>query len=266
MGTHVRTENDGDVAVITLDRPERLNAVTPSMGLAYAAALRACDDDPAVRVVVVTGAGRAFCAGADLAELAKGPEHFAATYADPSFAPDAALRLRTPVVVAANGPVAGLGLVYLLGGDVRFLDPTAVVQTSFARLGMPVHYGLGWLLPRVVGLATATELMLSSRRVEPAESVRMGLAHRVCAPGASLAEALAYAHDLAATCSPSSWAAIKAQLLADGSRGFDESLADAYARMREAAAGPDLAEALAAREEGRPARFPPLPPHRPLRA
>ena len=260
----IRTSTDG-VAVLTLNRPDRLNSVTPTMAAAYVEALLASDDDPSVRVIVVTGAGRGFCAGADLGELTKGPEHLDRYFASPSVAPDTAMRVRKPVVAAVNGPVAGLGLAYLLACDIRFVDPAATMQTSFAKLGLVAEYGLAWLLPRVVGTSRATELLMSSRPLGAEEAARIGLAHAVTEPGAVLDEALAYARSLIATCSPSSWAVVKGQLRADADRSYEQSLTASYALMRESFRGPDVAEALDARKDKRAPQFRNIDPRPALR-
>ena len=257
------TVEDG-VATITLNRPDRLNSVTGALAEQYVAALLRFDDDPEVRVIVVTGAGRAFCAGADLSELDQGVEHLVETFGTVRVAPETAMRVRKPVIAAVNGPVAGLGFVYVLACDVRIVDPAAKMQTSFAKLGLVAEYGISWLLPRVVGLSRATELLLSSRPLGADEAERIGLAHAVSAPGQSLAEAHAYARSLIETGAPSSWAVTKAQLLADAGRGFDDGLPDTYQHMRAAFRGPDLAEALVARGEKRAPRFPSLPARPPL--
>jgi enoyl-CoA hydratase/carnithine racemase len=258
MSDEVLSEVSDGVATVTLNRPDRLNAVTPTMARAYAQTLLALDDDPAVRVVVVTGAGRGFCAGADLGQLAQGVEHLDAHYASPDAAPDTALRMRKPVVAAVNGPVAGLGFAYLLGCDLRVVASTATISTSFARLGLVAEYGLSFLLPRIVGLSRATELLLTARTIDADEALRIGLAHEVVGPGESLDRARAIALDMVATTSPASWAAVKHQLLADAHDSFDGSMTRAYALMRESFRGPDLAEAVSARAEGRPPRFSPL--------
>lgn len=260
----ILTSVDSGVAVVTLNRPERLNAVTPTMARAYTSALRSLDQQPEVRVIVVTGAGRGFCAGADLQELAKGPDQLAENFASPTMAPDAALHLRKPVICAINGPVAGLGFAYALATDIRFVAEGASMSTTFARLGLVAEYGLSWLLPRVVGLSRATELLLSSRAIDAAEAVRIGLAHAVSS-GSVLDDALAYAREMAASCSPASWAAVKSQLLRDGGTGFEQSMQTAYGLMRESFRGADLAEAMAARAERRPPQFAGLPADAPLR-
>lgn len=260
----VLTEVDAGVAVVTLNRPDRLNAVTPTMAVAYTATLRELDERPDVRVIVVTGAGRAFCAGADLKELQKGPDHLAEHFATPAMAPDTALHLRKPVIAAINGPVAGLGFAYALVTDIRFVSATATLTTSFARLGLVAEYGLAWLLPRVVGLSRATELLMSSRSIDAEEAVRIGLAHRVT-EGPVLEEAVAYARELIASCSPASWAVLKGQLLRDGGSSFAEAMSSAYGLMRESFQGPDVTEALAAREQRRAPQFLDLPPTPPVR-
>jgi enoyl-CoA hydratase/carnithine racemase len=256
---------EDSVAVVTLNRPERMNAVTPSLAKSYVATLHRLDDDPAVRAIVVTGAGRAFCAGADLGELAKGIEHLEREFAGPGIAPETAMLVRKPVVAAVNGAAAGLGFAYLLACDIRFFDAGAKVQTSFAKLGLVAEYGMSWLLPRIVGRSRATELLLSSRPLGAEEAARIGLAHAVTEPGATLADALAYARELVATGAPSSWAAMKEQLLADGATGFEDALTAAYPRMARAFHGPDIGEALAARTEKRPPQFHELAPRTPLR-
>jgi enoyl-CoA hydratase/carnithine racemase len=260
----ILTSVDSGVAVVTFHRPDRLNAITPTMATAYTTALRSLDQRADVRVIVVTGAGRAFCAGADLAELKKGVGHLDEHFASPAMAPDAALHLRKPVIAAINGPTAGLGFAYALATDIRFVAAGATMTTSFARLGLVAEYGLAWLLPRVVGLSRATELLMSSRTIDADEAVRIGLAHAVTT-GPVLDEAVAYAHELIANCSPASWAVLKGQLLRAGGSDFSEAMTSAYGLMRESFRGPDVAEALAAREQRRPPQFHDLPPTAPVR-
>ncbi|RAY16172.1 enoyl-CoA hydratase [Actinomadura craniellae] len=254
----VLVRHERAVAVITLNRPQALNAITRPMALAYAAALRTADADPAVRAIVVTGAGRGFCAGADLAVLGEGPEAIRAFVPDPEDLPDLALRLRTPVVAAVNGPVAGIGFAYMLGSDIRFVARGARLATSFSRLGLVAEYGLAWLLPRLLGTSRAMELLLSGRALDAEEAERIGLVHRVVEPEDLLPAALDYAADLAAGCAPSSLAAIKEQVYADLERTRADALADTLRRMDVAFGGPDLAEALTARKEKRPPVFTPL--------
>ncbi|MFJ6852417.1 enoyl-CoA hydratase-related protein [Streptomyces sp. NPDC091271] len=252
----------GHVAVITLNRPKVLNAMTLPMATAYADALRAADADPAVRAIVVTGAGRGFCAGADLAVLRQGPDAIHRFVPRAEDLPDLALRLRKPVIAAINGPVAGIGFAYLLGSDIRYAASTATISSSFARLGLVAEYGVSWLLPRVVGTTHALELLFSGGTVSAEEAARIGLVQHVTEPGEALTRALAHATELAESCSPASLAAIKAQVWGDLDRPRDDAVRRAFALMDTSFDGPDLAEALAARSEKRRPVFTPLPPTR----
>ncbi|SEF55645.1 Enoyl-CoA hydratase/carnithine racemase [Thermomonospora echinospora] len=254
----VLVRHERSVAVITLNRPQALNAMTGPMSVAYARALREADADPQVRAIVVTGAGRGFCAGADLGVLNQGPDAIRALVPPAEDLPTMALRLRTPVIAAVNGPVAGIGFAYMMGSDVRFAGRGVKMTTSFSRLGLVAEYGLSWLLPRLIGASRAMELLLSGRTLDAEEAERIGLVHRVVEPDRVLQEAVDYAADLAAGCAPSSLAAIKAQVYADLERSHDDALADTLKLMDASFGGPDLAEALAARKEKRPPVFTPL--------
>ena len=249
---------DGPVATITLNRPDRLNAIVPGMGEEYAAALLRADADPAVRAIVVTGAGRGFCAGADLGALSEGPETLA-RYLDgqtPDTLPTLALRLRKPVATAINGPCAGIGFVLAISADARFAHPQASMSTTFSRLGLIAEYGCAWLLTRLVGLAGATDLLLTGRTITGEQALAMGLVNAVDEDPVGVATA--WALDLAERCSPSALAVMKAQLLQVDGQRMDEAVVTSLAEMRRAFERPDLAEALAARTQQRPAVFPPL--------
>lgn len=243
------------VAVITFNRPDRLNALTPDMGAAYAAALREADADPAVRVAVVTGAGRGFCSGADLSVLAQGPQAldgFVAQTADDDL-PTAALSVGIPVAMAVNGPAAGLGFVIALTGDVCFASPQARFISAFSRLGLVAEYGVAWLLPRMVGRQRAAEILLSGRPVDADEALRLGLVQSI--HDDALAAAMAWARDVADNCSPSSLRTIKGQLIDADTQDVSESTMHSLQLMRESFRGPDLAEALLAKSERRPPSF-----------
>jgi len=250
---------DGPVAVITLNRPDRLNALLPGMGAAYAEGLRRAEADPDVRAIVVTGAGRGFCAGADLAVLAQGPDALMGYLQDERLEdlPTVALHIDKPVVTAINGPCAGIGFVLAVAADVRFASPTATLSTSFSRLGLVAEYGIAWLLPRLVGMPAATEILLSGRTLSADEAHRLGLVHAVAED--PLAQALTWAHEVAVNCSPSSLRAIKSQLLQAATQGLDESVSASLRMMAASFRQPDLAEALMARSERRPAHFEALP-------
>jgi len=267
----VLVEVDGGVATVTLNRPERLNAWTGRMESAYRAAMADAEADPAVRVVVVTGAGRGFCAGADAAAL--GPMAESGTY-DPgtgdsdggggepgpsgrlSGEPERGfawqLRMSKPVIAAINGPVAGVGLVLALFCDLRFAVSGAKLTTSFGRLGLPAEYGSSWLLPRLVGRSRAADLLFSSRVVLAEEALAMGLVDRVCGVDATLD----YARTIAAEISRSSLATIKQQLWADlTGRSLDDSVADSYALLQRMVGEPDFTEGVRALQDKRPPRF-----------
>lgn len=250
-----RDDEEPPVAIVTLNRPDRLNAIVPGMLEAYADALGMLDADPDVRAIVVTGAGRGFCSGADLAVLAEGPQALRG-YLDglgPERLPTSALALRTPVVTAVNGPCAGIGVVLALAADVRIASHSATFTTAFSRLGLVAEYGIAWLLPRLVGLGTATEWLLSGRSIDAGEAARAGLVQEVADD--ALTASLRWARTCVRQCSPDSIAAMKAQLLEAQTASLDASVSASLKAMARSFEGPDLAEAIAARSEGRPTRF-----------
>jgi enoyl-CoA hydratase/carnithine racemase len=259
-GPEVELDVHDGVATVALNRPDKLNAVTPAMAARIGAALRSCDADPAVRAIVLTGRGRGFCSGADLAVIGGGLDKLADFVRDPSTFPIDALSIRKPVIAAINGPVAGVGIAYIAAADVRFASPEARFSTSFARLGLVAEYGLGWLLPRLIGRPAAADLLLSGRTIDAVEALRIGLVSVVVDPGTLLEHATSYARALAQRCSPRSLAVIKQQLLADADSDRVSSFDRSVRLMLESFTAPDLAEAIAAAQEHRPPRFPPLAP------
>ncbi|MGF7236051.1 MAG: enoyl-CoA hydratase-related protein [Frankia sp.] len=248
------------VATVTLNRPEKRNALLPAMTDRYRALLAEADDDPAVRAIVLTGAGRGFCAGADLALLAAGPGELRRFLPEMPATAEAAMRIRKPVIAAVNGAVAGIGFGLAVSADLRIAAEDATFSTSFARLGLVAEYNTSWVLQRLVGLPNAADLLLSGRTVDATEAARLGLVQRVVPAGTALEAAQAYASDLAQHCSPTAMAVIKAQLWADTERSRDAAMAVSATEMDTAFGGADLVEAIAARETRRPPRFPPLPP------
>jgi enoyl-CoA hydratase/carnithine racemase len=238
---------DGRVAVITLNRPDRLNALLPGMGEHYADLLRRADADPAVRAIVVTGAGRGFCSGADLAVLAEGADALNGYLDSQSVGtlPTAALQIGTPVVTAINGPCAGIGFVLAISADVRFASHTATFGTSFSRMGLIAEYGSAWLLTRLVGLAAATDLLVSGRTVSADEALRIGLVNAVTDD--ALAQAMTWARDVAESCAPSAIAVIKAQLLAADQQTLTQAVDLSLDEMRSSFERPDVAKAVLAK-------------------
>ena len=253
----VLLEVEGPVATITLNRPDKLNAFTSEMQRAYIAALDDADADSSVRAIIVTGAGRGFCAGADLAVIEAGPQALHDLVPDTSVMPARALELHKPVIAAVNGPVAGIGFAVMVCTDVRLVSATARMSTTFSSLGLVAEYGLSWLLPRIVGLPNAIDLLFSARTIDATEALALGLVARVCEPDQLLAEAHGVALGFAER-SPWSLAMMKEQIYADLNRPFAPGLERSLELMRESFGRPDLAEAVAARAEKRPPAFPPL--------
>lgn len=251
----VLSERDGGVLRLTLNRRDRLNAWTPQMAERLFALLREADADPQVRAIVITGAGRAFCAGADM-EALSGLSGTRLEIDGRSMALPATLR--KPVVAAVNGPAAGVGLALALFCDVRFAADDAKLTTSFSRRGLVAEYGIAWQLPRLVGQGRAMDLLLSSRVVLGEEALRMGMVDFSLPREDVLAEALSYAGTLAAECSPRSMAAIKDQVLRAQSSGLDAAAHEAAGLMADAFASEDFAEGIGSYAEKRPPNFPGL--------
>jgi len=241
------------VAVVTLNRPERLNAWTAEMEIAYFDALDGAAADEAVRVIVVTGAGRGFCAGADmdaLRGLGKG-----STWAGSGRLTTHALGIPKPIVAAVNGACAGLGFVHALMCDLRFAAAGAKFTTAFVRRGLIAEHGSSWLLPRLIGHARALDLLLSGRVFLAEEALALGLVNRVVAAEALMAETLAYARDLAANCSPAAMATIKSQVYRHWDEELAPSLAESNALMAKSLREPDFREGVASFVERRAPRF-----------
>jgi enoyl-CoA hydratase/carnithine racemase len=258
MSTEILVRRNGAVEIVSFNRPSVLNAMTLPMANAYADALRTADADPDVRVVVITGEGRGFCAGADLAQLTEGPDAIRRHMPSRENLPTVAFRIRKPVICAVNGPVAGIGFAYMMGSDIRFAAENAAISTTFARLGLVVEYGLSWLLPRVIGTGWSLDLLLTGRTITGTEAAQIGLVQYVSPAGIVLDDAIRYAARLAESCSPVSVAAAKQQVYADLDATAVEAMSRSLAMMDASFDGPDLAEALAARAAKRNPQFGPL--------
>lgn len=251
----VRYDVHEGVATVTLDRPAKLNAMTPAMRTQLADRLAAADRHPEVRAIVLTGAGRGFCAGADLGvlgTLGEGASELERRAADD----EGPLRLSTPLIAAVNGPTAGMGFSWMLAADVRYAAEGARMSATFPRLGLVAEWGSAWTLTRLVGTGHAADLLLSGRTVDAAEALAMGLVQRVLPPAELLPAATAWARDVAAGCSPRSTAVIKAQLEAAATQDLDTAYAESVALMVDSFTWPDLPVALAARSAGQPPHFP----------
>ncbi|MEE3849597.1 enoyl-CoA hydratase [Gordonia sp. LSe1-13] len=253
----------GGVAVLSLNRPERLNTWAADIATEFYVRIDRADANPDVRAIVITGRGRAFCAGADMGSvsgantLADGdPVDVGAVIGDrpPHFLMD----LRKPVIAAINGACVGIGFTHALMCDVRFAAAGTKFAAPFARRGLIAEHGISWILPRVAGPGVARELLLSGRTFRAEEARDLGLVTGVVASEDLLAQAVSYAEGLAANCSPASLAQIKAQLTIDAEGGMDEATARAEELMAESLARPDVIEGITAFLEKRPPRFPPL--------
>jgi enoyl-CoA hydratase/carnithine racemase len=256
---------ESGVSVLTLNRPERMNGWGGGLATTFYTRLDDAEADPDVRAIVVTGSGRAFCAGADMGDLttitnasvdgaggtdvsklvgARHPHHL--------------MTMRKPVIAAINGACAGMGLTMALVCDVRFAAEGAKFTTSFSRRGLIAEYGISWILPRVVGWGAAIDLLLSGRVFLADEAAVLGLVKEVVPPEELLPRAIAYAEDIAANCAPSSLAVIKQQVYADTMRDVFEASAVAEKLMHESMLRPDFIEGITSFFEKRPPNFPPL--------
>ncbi|HVC68931.1 MAG TPA: enoyl-CoA hydratase-related protein [Acidimicrobiales bacterium] len=264
-----RYQCDGAVATITLVRPERLNAWTGRMHAEYRALLARAAGDPGVRVIVVTGAGRGFCAGADTRALeghvergaydpGTGPDLARPGYGvSPEFDADFAYQfgIPKPIIAAVNGPAAGVGFALACYCDLRFAARGAKLTTAHGRLGLPAEFGLSWLLPRLIGLTRAADLLLSSRVFLAEEAAVMGLVNQVVEPEELLEVTSAYAQTLATEVSPRSMAASKLQMYLDLHRDAATAVHDSADRLEAMMKAPDFAEGVAAMADRRPPRF-----------
>ncbi|MDT0203933.1 enoyl-CoA hydratase-related protein [Nocardioides sp. AE5] len=251
------------VAVITLNRPERLNAWMPTMAHEFREAMLGAEADKNVVGVVVTGSGRAFCAGGDLKALRMDDlRHMTAdadealtTSDDPAGPFDYMLNLRKPVIAAINGPALGMGAVLSLWADLRFMADDAFISMSFSQRGTVAEGASSWLLPRLIGTAPALDLLLSSRRVAADEALRLGLVNVTVPAGDLLETAAAYVRDLSKNCSPTSLAIIKQQVYRDLHDSLGESSDSSRKLLGEAVEGDDIKEGWQAYLEKRPAVF-----------
>lgn len=268
-----RYETTGAVATVTLDRPERLNAWTGRMNTEYRSLLARAAADSAVRVIVVTGAGRGFCAGADTRALeghverggydpGTGPGLATPGYGvRPEFDAEFAYHfgIPKPIIAAVNGPAAGVGFALACYCDLRFAAAGAKLTTAHGRLGLPAEFGLSWLLPRLVGLTRAADVLLSSRVLLAEEAAEIGLVNKVTPAGELPGMVHEYARMLATEVSPASLAATKLQLYTDLHRDAASAARHADELLRTMMSGPDFVEGVAALTARRPPRFGGLP-------
>ncbi|MEO5724891.1 MAG: enoyl-CoA hydratase-related protein [Ilumatobacteraceae bacterium] len=264
-----RFEVDGPVATIWLHRPHRHNAWTGRMHAEYRWLMGEVERDVAIRAVVVTGTAGAFCVGGDSDALAghasrgayddglpaeqRPPVIDVAAELDADFAFQFAMRV--PVIAAVNGAAAGVGLAVALFADLRFVAAGAKLTTAAPKLGLPAEFGMSWVLPRLVGLTRASDLLLSGRVFTGAETRDWGLWNEVLADSATtLGRAREYAYNLAANCGPAAVAMTKRQLASDSTiNGPAASIRQSTRLLGEAMATAEYREGVAAlRDKRRP--------------
>ncbi len=258
------------ICTVTLNRPERLNAWTRQMHVDLKDAMHKAGGDPEVRAIILTGAGRGFCAGADMGglqaissgntvvdrstdvqETLPGGSTLTEFRMNYSYFP----AIPKFIIAAINGPAAGLGFVIPLYADLRFAAESAVFTTAFAQRGLIAEHGVSWLLPKLVGLPTALDLLCSARKFRAPEALSLGLVNRVITDDELIAETRAYATLLANTVSPRSVAVMKRQLWESSFQTLSEATTQANHEMALSFGTSDFKEGVAHFLEKRAARF-----------
>ena len=258
------------VAVITMNRPDRLNAFTNRMLAEIRHALAAAEQDAAVVGIVLTGAGRGFCAGMDmggLENLSTGRaerEDLSALEAapgDPKLGPNFQvtfsylLSIRKPLIAAVNGACAGLGFVFAMLADLRIVERQAKFATSFSQRGLIAEHGVSWVLPRLIGSGRALDLLWSARKFNGEEAERLGLAERLVEAGESAGAAKDYIAELAASASPTSLKVMKAQVYRHLNMPLGDAMTESNEWMAESLAREDFKEGVRSFIERRPPAF-----------
>ena len=259
------------VATITLNRPDKLNATTPQMVAEVRHALDQAERSKEVVGIVITGAGRGFCSGADMAGLqeiqragsiaAQGQADLHAEPGDPDMGEDFQgffgyfFTVRKPIIAAINGPCAGYGFSMAMFCDLRFASETALFTTAFAQRGLVAEHGMSWILPHLLGSARALDVLLSGRKFSADEASELGVVNRVVAADRLLDESAAYIRTLAEACSPTSIMHMKQQVYRDLMLPLAKSMRDTESRMAASVKRPDFQEGLASFMERRPPKF-----------
>lgn len=262
------------VAIVTLNRPNAMNAWTPRMDVEVRHAVARAEADRRVVGIVITGAGRAFCAGADIDVLSTLGEGRASRHGPapaeealdplpdpPPRPPDLdgtytyLLACRKPIVAAVNGAIAGMAVPIALCCDVRYMAEDAPLVTAFSQRGLVAEWGSSWLLPRLVGSAVALDLLLASRRITGEEAAALGVVNEAMPAADVLPRARQWVEDVAARCSPASMATIKRQVYEQLHAGLGSAEREAYRLMRASFDDPDFREGVDSFRERRPPRF-----------
>ena len=260
------------MATITLNRPHALNAWTERMGAELKHAVARAEADKSVVAIVITGAGRGFCAGAEMNSLqnlsggdgergAAVPKDLEARPGDPAMG-DAFQGTHTymmsvgkPVIAAINGPAAGMALPILLACDLRFASDRAVFTMAFSKRGLIAEWGCAWLLPRIMGTGHALDMLFSSRKLDAQEAERIHLVNRTLPHDELLPFVRDYVENLAAECSPASLRVMKRQVYEQLTREFAPSEKEAVELMIESFDRPDFREGVMSFVEKRPPKF-----------
>ncbi|MCZ6854666.1 MAG: enoyl-CoA hydratase-related protein [Gammaproteobacteria bacterium] len=259
------------VAIITMNRPDQLNALTGRMMAEMRHAFAAAEKDPAVVGMVLTGAGRGFCAGADMAGLnatASGERGQAEDLSDleanpgnPDMGPNFEitytylLALQKPLIAAINGPCAGLGFCYACLADMRIVERQAKFTTAFSQRGLIAEHGSSWILPRLIGAGRALDLLWSARKFTGEEAKELGLAERLVEQGESLQAAIDYIKQLASVVSPTSLKVIKAQVYRHLNMELAEAMDETNTWMAESLKREDFKEGVSSFMEKRLPEF-----------
>jgi enoyl-CoA hydratase/carnithine racemase len=259
--SNVEYEVDDSIATVRLNRPAKLNAFTYAMVEQIRDAVERASADEGVVAIIITGTGRAFCAGLDAGDLERSTRHGAQASPRAVSADELPalfsylLRVPKPVLAAVNGVAAGGGFVLAMMCDLRFAASDASFTTVFSKRGLIAEHGTAWLLPRIVGTSRALDLLWSSRRFDAAEAYRIGFVDRLAPRETLIDETKAYLHELAANVSPNSLAVIKAEVYRHWSLAMEPAFRDADDLMKTALAHPDAAEGVASFVERRAPRF-----------
>jgi len=269
--TDYSIDPDG-VATVRFNRPGRGNSWTSRMNAEYRHIMATLDGDPAVKVIVLTGAGKQFCVGADFKALDHYTEddkdYVASVRADDFARPGHGVRkefdhelvwhwgLKKPVIAAINGACAGIAVAIVGFCDLRYAVAGAKLTTAAARLGLPAEYGMAWLLPRLMGMTHAADVLITGRIFLAEEAKHMGLLNDVFGPDEFEARVSAIARSIALTVSPQAALTTKRQLYAElMASDVGECIEDSKRLIGELMRGDDYKEGVAALQERRPARF-----------